>query len=175
MDNLLMACNNMDADLLDEVQRDPQIHYMDVELQKLIKKISLFEMNGEDKVEQQPVKTSEATQKASLFTNKKPSARQPPPPPPPLPEEPTPLPPQPATSSHTKDLLAKHLKDLDINDDGHTATVSNAELDDVMAGLEDDEDEVPSSNNLSKPATAPAHADPEPTVDEDEDDESRFL
>lgn len=67
------------------------------------------------------------------------------------------------------------MKDLDIKDDGHSAPVTNAELDDVMAGLEDDEDEVPSTHNWSKPAPVPAHVDPEPTVDEDEDDDSRFL
>lgn len=167
-----MACNNMDADLLDKVQRDPQTHYMDGELQKLIKKISLFEMNGAETNDQPILKSSEENQKATLFT-KKPSSRQPPPPPPPLPEH---LPSTIATSNN--DLLAQHLKDLDIKDDGKTAVVSNAELDDVMAGLEDDdEDEVPSSNNWNKPIPTSTNVQPEPTVDEDEDedDESKYL
>jgi len=129
MDNLLMACNNMDADLLDKVKMDPQLQYFDGEMQKLVRQVALFDLNSEDPVESQPIKVLPVQDKATLFATK-----------------------QEATSSSSSNKAAQHLDHqldgLQLEDHEHEhVDVTNEELDEVMAGLEDSEDEWTSDNN----------------------------
>jgi hypothetical protein len=102
-DLLVMACHQQDMDLLDQAKSHPQLHFMDFEIQKLVKNISLF---GFD-VDQQPGKLSttapviavvdkldladSAKSKTSLFQTKKTI--------PAPPAAPTPVPPIAATNS----------------------------------------------------------------------------
>ena len=79
IDELVMACNTQDVDMLDKARMHPQVNYFDVEVQKLIKNISIF---GFEEAESTPVVTNESAQKSSLFATK--------------PKAPTPVPPAPA-------------------------------------------------------------------------------
>ncbi len=61
-----MACNQQDMDLLDKAKVHPQIHFLDFEIQKLIKNISLLGFEDNDEPSHPPSTVS----KASLFQTK---------------------------------------------------------------------------------------------------------
>lgn len=131
IDELVMACNTQDADMLDKARMHAQVNYFDIEIKKLIKNISLF---GFDIIDT-PAAPVETNLKSNLFATKpKPappapvaappqptppppparSSATPPPPPPPAPKEaPTPTP------EETDDLpdFTQHLDDFHIEED----------------------------------------------------------
>ena len=69
IDVLILACVNQDDDLMDKAKMHPQLNYIDKELQKIVKNLSLFELL-ESGVPVPSPDTREDTSKNKLFGKK---------------------------------------------------------------------------------------------------------
>lgn len=168
IDLLVMACNQQDMDLLDKAKLHPQVHFLDFEIQKLIKNISLFgfEDNNEEPALAQTVA---AASKASLFQTKatpKPSAKAAPPAPAPVPAPAPPAPtanvsnhtppPPPAQKDHVEDIQSS-LDNLHVDEDHGFDELDHLNI-----------EEEPETSVTVAPASASAPAPPPVNDDEDE-------
>lgn len=113
-----MACTQQDMDLLDKAKMHPQLHFLDAEIQRLIKNISLFGFEEESPA---PVAAPSEPSKASLFQVKaapkvreEPKKERPPSPPPAIPDEPLE---DELSSHHENDENAFDLDQLKIGSD----------------------------------------------------------
>lgn len=162
IDELVMACNTQDADMLDKARMHPQVNYFDMEVKRVVKNISLF---GFEDTTPEPA-VVEVSQKANLFASKPKKVVEAPPTPAP-PTAPAFIPPPPPPPKHERasdvsidnnvaqDLDSLHIEE-DLEDDSHFADevepakevdpFSEAYEENAHAGIahaqEEDEDEI---------------------------------
>jgi hypothetical protein len=136
IDELIMACNTQDADMLDKARMHPQVNYFDFEVKKLIKEISLF---GFEDTSSAPLPV-ENNLKSNLFATKPKKAPEVVPPPPAQPQlqppppsasafiPPPPPPPAPKVNADEEDVNeTQGLDDLQIDDEHADANVEEVD------------------------------------------------